>query len=136
VIALGDERRSTGAAVSGLRTRWEADRARYDRLFDEIGAAVDAGVAALRAGDVAALGRTLDRNQALLEAVGVSAPEVEARVAAARAAGALGAKLTGGGAGGAIVALAPDAEGLAEALRGHGWRTYVTWIGAAEVAAA
>src|SRR2546428_49288 len=107
VIALGPPRR-TGAAVGGLRARWEADRARHERLFDEVAAVVEAGARAAEAGDLPALGRAFDENQALLGALGVSAPEVEALVAAARGAGALGAKLTGGGAGGA--ALPPPAR--------------------------
>ena len=136
VILLGAAPRSTGAAVGALRTRWEAEPARYERLFDEIAEAVEAGVAAAGRGDLVALGRAMDRNQSLLETAGVSTPEVEARVAAARGVGALGAKLTGGGAGGAVVALAPDPSRLAAALGAHGLVTYVTHIGAAEVAAA
>jgi mevalonate kinase len=108
VIALGAAARSTGGAVGGLRARWQGERERYEALFDEVAAVVETGVRALRAGDVAALGAAFDRNQALLEALGVSSAENERRVAAARAAGALGAKLTGGGAGGAVIALVDD----------------------------
>jgi len=129
VVALGARPRSTGAAVGGLRARWEADRARHERLFDDVAAVVDDGIRALEAGDVAALGRAFDRNQALLEAAGVSSPEVEATVARARAAGALGAKLTGGGAGGAVIALADDPARLAAALRAHGLETLDVRIG-------
>ena len=109
VIALGAAARSTGAAVGGLRERWQAEPARYEALFDEVAAVVDTGVGALRAGDLAALGAAFDRNQVLLERLGVSSPAIEQRVAAARAAGARGAKLTGGGAGGGVIALV-DAE--------------------------
>jgi mevalonate kinase len=52
----------------------------------------------------------MDENQALLEAMGVSAPENEMLVAAARAAGALGAKLSGGGRGGNNVILVQAEE--------------------------
>jgi mevalonate kinase len=118
VMALGRMARSTGAAVGGLRERWQADPARYDRLFDDVAAVVENGVHALRAGDLAALGAAFDRNQALLAALGVSSPEIETRVAAARATGAFGAKLTGGGAGGAVIALvdADRMEAVAAAL--------------------
>jgi mevalonate kinase len=128
VIAFGDRPRSTGAAVGGLRARWEADRARHEALFDAVAAVVDRGVAALEAGDLAALGRAFDDNQALLETLGVSSDEVRALVAAARAAGALGAKLTGGGAGGAVIALAAEPEPVAGRLEREGWRTIVTRI--------
>src|SRR5439155_1038929 len=114
--ARGPPRR-TGAAVGGLRARWEADRARHEQLFDEVAAVVEAGARAAEAGDLPALGRAFDENQALLGALGVSAPEVEALVAAARGAGALGAKLTGGRAGGAVIALAAEPERVAATLQ-------------------
>jgi len=125
VVAFGERPRRTGAAVGALRARWEAERTRHERLFDEIAAVVEAGAHAVRAGDLAALGRCFDENQALLAVLGVSAPEVEALARAARRAGALGAKLTGGGAGGAVVALAPEPERVAAALRAEGARTIV-----------
>ena len=80
------------------------------------------------AGDLAALGRAFDDNQALLETLGVSSEEIAALVAAARRAGALGAKLTGGGAGGAVIALSAAPEDLAARLEREGWRTVVTRI--------
>ena len=132
VIALGAAARSTGTAVGGLRERWQAEGKRYETLFDDVAAAVDAGVRALRAGDLVALGAAFDRNQALLEALGVSSPEIERRVAAARAAGALGAKLTGGGAGGAVIALVDtcSAEAVTEALRAPASATLRVTLGA------
>jgi mevalonate kinase len=136
VVALGERARSTGAAVTGLRARWEADRARHERLFDAVAAVVDDGARALETGDVARLGRAFDRNHDLLRELGVSAPEVERLVAAAHAAGALGAKLTGGGAGGAVIAVTEDAERLAAALRADGISTIVAPIGARQEAAA
>ena len=79
---------------------------------------------------VEALGRAFDRNQALLETLGVSSPDVAARIAAAKAAGALGAKLTGGGAGGAIIALARDAEALVSAMRSNGTTAFIVDVAA------
>jgi mevalonate kinase len=128
VVAYGERPRSTGAAVGGLRARWEAERARHEALFDDVAAVVERGAAAAGAGDLAALGRAFDDNQALLEALGVSSDETATLVAAARRAGALGAKLTGGGAGGAVIALATDAEALAARLGRDGWHTMVARI--------
>ena len=62
----------------------------------------------------------------------MSAPEVEALVAAARGAGALGAKLTGGGAGGAVIALAAEPERVAATLRTGRIETIVVRVGTAE----
>ena len=129
VVAFGDRPRSTGAAVTGLRARWEADRERHEQLFDAVGEVVERGVGAAEAGDLVALGGLFDENQQLLEALGVSSPEVETLVGAARRAGALGAKLTGGGAGGAAIALAADAEEVARKLGASGIRTLVVGIG-------
>src|SRR5439155_1588005 len=113
VIAFGARPRSTGAAVGGLRARWEAEPARHEALFDAVAVAVEDGIRAAETGDLAGLGRAMDRNQTVLETLGVSAPEVADLVGRARAAGALGAKLTGGGAGGGVIALAPTPERLA-----------------------
>jgi mevalonate kinase len=129
VIAVSTRPRSTGAAVLGLRARWEADPTRYERLFDEVASIVEEGAHVAERGDLEALGRTFDQNQAVLEALGVSAPEVEALAEQARHAGALGAKLTGGGAGGAVVAVASDPEAVAHTLAASGVRTIVARVG-------
>jgi mevalonate kinase len=120
VVAFDDAPRSTGAAVAALRARRAAAPARHEALFDEVAAVVGTGVAALAAGDLAGLGRCFDENQALLGALGVSSPVLDERVAVARRAGALGAKLTGGGTGGAIIALAPDGGPVGAALAATG----------------
>ena len=98
---------STREAVAGVRRRWEAAPETYNELFDRIAALVDAARTAVAGGDVRALGPLLDENHSLLCEMGVSLPELDRLVDAARAAGALGAKLTGGGAGGNIIALVP-----------------------------
>jgi mevalonate kinase len=125
VVARRAGARRTGAGVGSLRERWSTDRPHYEGLFDRIATVVRAGVAALRAGDLVRLGAIFDDNHALLCDAGVSTPEVDALVGAARAAGALGAKLTGGGAGGAIIALARDPAAVAAALRAAGAATDV-----------
>ena len=134
VVAMSTRPRSTGAAVTALRTRWEADPTRHERLFDEVASIVEEGVHVAERGDLEALGRTFDQNQAVLEALGVSAPEVEALAERARRAGALGAKLTGGGAGGAVVAVATDPDGVARTLAAGGVRTIVVRVEAPSAA--
>jgi mevalonate kinase len=131
LVAYGDRARSTGAAVGGLRERWELDRTRYERLFDEVATIVESGVVAVEEGDVDALGAAFERNQTLLAALGVSSPEIDALLASARAAGACGAKLTGGGVGGAIVAVARDVESVAARLRRTDVTTFVVDVGGA-----
>ena len=97
----------TRDAVSAVRAGWRAAPERYDACFDAIDAMVAEAREALAAGDGPALGRLMDANQARLVELEVSSPELDALVAAARTAGAWGAKLSGGGRGGFMVALVP-----------------------------
>ncbi|EMA36598.1 mevalonate kinase [Halococcus hamelinensis] len=95
---------NTGELVAGVR----ALREEYDfaaSTVESIGDLVRRGEHALDAGDVDELGRLMDVNHGLLSALGVSARSLDAMVWAAREAGARGAKLTGSGGGGCIVAL-------------------------------
>jgi mevalonate kinase len=110
-----------------VRQRWQAEPARYEALFDRVGELVARARAALAAGDIAALGPLLGQNHALLQQIGVSSPELDALVAAARDAGALGAKLSGAGWGGVMLALVtPDARArVAKALTAAGARRVI-----------
>ena len=64
------------------------------------------------------LGPLMDENHALLQRLTVSSAELDRLVLAARKAGALGAKLSGGGRGGNMIALAPESgpQAIADAL--------------------
>ncbi len=121
----------TREVVGDVRKHWEAEPARYEALFDQVAEEVEAARRAITQGDTQALGRRMDANHELLRAIGVSAPALDRLVEAARRAGALGAKLSGAGRGGNIVALVEDAtaDGVEEALRAAGavhlWRTDV-----------
>jgi galactokinase len=71
-------------------------------------ARVDDAVAALRGADAAALGELLDAShRSLRDDYEVSVPEVERAVDACHEAGALGARIMGGGFGGSVLALFP-----------------------------
>jgi mevalonate kinase len=105
----------TGELVAGVR----ALREEYDfaaATVESIGDVVRAGERALSDGDLEELGRLMDFNHGLLEALGVSARSLDELVWAAREADALGAKLTGAGGGGCIVAL-DETEGAETALK-------------------
>ena len=113
---------STRAVVGDVRRRWEADRERYEGLFDEIGAVARLAKAAIQRGDRHAVGRLMDENHDLLSTLGVSSAELDRLVGAARAAGAWGAKLSGAGWGGNMLALVEpeQAPAVATALRAAG----------------
>jgi mevalonate kinase len=94
----------TGELVAGVRSLKEE----YDFAADTveaIGDVVRRGKSALEDGDVEELGRLMDVNHGLLSALGVSSRSLDTMVWAAREAGAPGAKLTGAGGGGCVVAL-------------------------------
>jgi mevalonate kinase len=86
-----------------------------DKTFEGIRSLVSNARLAIEAGDRFALGRLMDLNQMLLSGLYVSTPEIERMCALAREAGALGAKLTGAGGGGSVVALVPSSA-VAEAV--------------------
>ena len=113
---------STREVVGDLRRAWERDQPRYEWLFDQIGEISRRARRAIEEGDPGVVGRLMDGNHALLQAMGVSSPELDALVEAARAAGALGAKLSGAGRGGTMIALVgPGARArVEEALREAG----------------
>jgi mevalonate kinase len=110
----------THLVVGEVRRRWQAEPERYEGYFDEIEAIVEQARVAIERGvaGLPAIGRLLDENQALLERLGVSSPKLNRLIQAARQAGALGAKLSGAGWGGNMIALAwPDtAAAVAQAL--------------------
>jgi mevalonate kinase len=103
---------STRQVVGDLRQRHAADPLRYDALFDRVGEITRAARTALELGQQAAIGRLMDENHALLQELGVSSPALDQLVVAAREGGALGAKLSGAGWGGNVVALVtPETRG-------------------------
>jgi len=118
VIADSGVTSSTAAAVAGVRARWQAEPERYEALFEEIAVLVNAAKETIESGVPEKLGPLMDENQQALQKMGVSSPELERLVEAARKAGAWGAKLSGGGQGGNILALVPPQQGetIASAL--------------------
>jgi mevalonate kinase len=113
---------STREVVGDVRRRWSADTERYEGLFDEIGAVARLAKSAIERGDPKAVGRLMDENHELLMTLGVSSPELDTLVKAAERAGALGAKMSGAGWGGNMLALVEADRGptVASALRGAG----------------
>lgn len=106
-LVIGDTgiRSATKDVVGDVGRQWAADRDRFEAIFDACGRIADAGRAALAAGDLPAVGALMDENHAWLQRMTVSSPPLDTLVAAARAAGALGAKLSGAGRGGNMIAL-------------------------------
>jgi mevalonate kinase len=100
----------TKTTVGDVRRAWQHAPARYEAIFDAIAVQVTTARTAMEQADWPELGAAFDRNQELLAQLDVSSPELERLITAARRAGALGAKLSGGGRGGNVIALvSPDA---------------------------
>jgi mevalonate kinase len=105
----------TALAVASVRRRWEGDRQSMETLFDSIGDVVRRARTAVESGHVAALGSLMNENQTLLAQMGVSSPELDRLIDAASGAGASGAKLSGGGMGGNMIAVVAADRALAVA---------------------
>ncbi len=105
LLASDGERRDTRAAVAAVAALREHQPDRFDALCRRAGELAHEGRRAFEEGAGEQLGRLLDANQALLEQLGVCTPSLARLVAASREAGAWGAKLTGAGGGGFVVAV-------------------------------
>lgn len=116
VIADSGVHGSTREAVGGLRERYEEDPDGVGPLIAALGRLARVGIAALDDGDAQALGSAMNRAHEVLAQLELSLPVLDRLTAAARDAGALGAKLTGGGLGGCVIALA-DGEEAAGRIR-------------------
>ena len=128
-IGISGEPHDTGALVSGVATL-RASTPVADKLIHAMGELALAGTEALSNGDVPALARLFGMAHGLLAAVGVSTPVLDDMVHTARAAGALGAKLTGAGGGGAVIAIAGDrADEVLRKWRGKGYYGFLTTVG-------
>ncbi|NIV40689.1 MAG: mevalonate kinase [Anaerolineae bacterium] len=100
---------STREVVADLRQRHQAAPSRHSSAFDQIGEIVVAARASIEQGELEVLGGLMDQNHALLQRLGVSCPELDRLVSAARSGGALGAKMSGAGWGGNMIALVTEA---------------------------
>ena len=108
----------TKESVADVRKLWADNTKRFEVIFDEV---ADISLAARRVieeGSIEMLGTLMDKNHALLQEMRVSSPKLDQLVSAARNAGASGAKLSGGGRGGNMIALVEHerAEEVASAL--------------------
>jgi mevalonate kinase len=116
-FVIGDtgQAASTKVAVAAVRELYQRQRDYVEPMFNTIGNLVQAARAALEGGDVAALGELMTRNHAILQKLTVSSDELDRLVEAAMKVGALGAKLSGGGRGGNMIALVTEETSAAVA---------------------
>lgn len=134
LLVIGDtgQSSSTAEVVADIRRRWSITPEIYEHWFDEIGQCTLQARQAMKAGQAAQIGKLMTQNHELLQKLDVSSGQLNALVEAAMNAGSLGAKLSGGGRGGNMIALVSSenqAQGVVEALRSAGaFRTLVTTV--------
>ncbi len=124
---------NTTAAVAGVRERKEKDPDKYNPIFDRAENIAYLAKDALQGEDYREIGKLMNENHKLLQQIEVSSKELDFMVKLARDHGALGAKLTGGGLGGNIIALTPGRDlqdDVANAIEKEGFQTVKTVIGA------
>lgn len=105
VIADTGVESPTGVVVGAVRQAWERSKDRYEALFASVGDIAVRARRAIERGEVEQVGRLMDENHRLLQNMGVSSSELDALVEASRRGGATGAKLSGAGRGGNMIAL-------------------------------
>jgi mevalonate kinase len=122
----------TKIVVAGVRERKEREPEKYGRLFQDADQLVRNARKELEEFNLEKVGAYMNKNHTQLQEIGVSSPELDALVKVARDAGALGAKLTGAGRGGYMVALTPGRDlqaRVANELDRHGSQALRTMIG-------
>jgi mevalonate kinase len=135
VIADTGVRAPTKESVADVRRLWEGNKPRWEAVFAHVGEIVLEARRALESGDGATLGGLMNKNHGLLQEMTVSSGKLDALVRAAREADAWGAKMSGGGRGGSMLALVEErkAAKVEEALWEAGARrVIITRLGDAD----
>jgi mevalonate kinase len=123
---------NTKAMVEGVDRRKKQNPLRYDSIFRQAEKLALDGKTALAEFDLEKVGKLMDENHRLLQEIEVSCEELDHLVCIARAQGAYGAKLTGGGGGGCMFALTPGVElqeKVARAIEKAGFEVLRTKVG-------
>jgi mevalonate kinase len=137
VIALAGPPASTKQMVESVARLGERRPDLLGKSLGGIESLVKNARLCIEAGDLSGLGQLMNYNQMLLSGLFLSTTEIERACVVAREAGALGAKLTGAGGGGAVIALCEESTTHVEqALAGEGFTVLVTEIAATRVTGA
>ncbi len=128
VVGFTGIKGNTGELVAKVRRFWESNNFAKETVAD-IGNLTMEGVEALNAGNVERLGELMDRNHQMLTILGVNHPKLQRLVEAARP-HSYGAKLTGAGGGGSMIAITDEPERVAKAIGDAGGKPFIAEIGA------
>lgn len=124
VIGMTGKESLTADTVARVRASWQQYPERYETIFDQIGHLTMSASDAVKSGQLNELGELMNLCHGYLNALQLSTPELEEMIHVARKNGAVGAKLTGGGGGGSMIALCPDSSApVKAAIEAAGFRT-------------
>lgn len=123
---------NTTKVVGDVKAARGRERARFDKIFDDYLRISKEARSALDGRDISKIGRLMNENNALLRDIGVSCRELDSMVEASIKAGAMGAKMTGTGRGGLMIALVTEdtKKRVASAIEKIGFKSQITGIGA------
>jgi mevalonate kinase len=122
----------TKSVVGGVKERREKEPEKYGRLFNEAAQLAEDAREQLESFNLGRIGAMMNRNHELLQQIGVSCNELDMLVNLSRDNGALGAKMTGTGRGGYMLALTPGLElqeRVAAEIEKKGFQALRTTIG-------
>jgi mevalonate kinase len=122
----------TKTVVDDVRAKKEQDEEWFKGITGKYMNLYERALQSIKGGDWRTVGSLMDENQQLLREIDVSCSEIETLIQTAKDNGAWGAKLTGTGRGGYVVALTPSKElqdKVASAIESQGFKTLRTAIG-------
>jgi len=132
VIANTGITASTVEVVADVRKLKEANPLKFEKKFNDYHSLAISAKQALLEGDAISLGKLMNKNHKLLQEITVSGEINDKLVEIALNHGALGAKMTGTGRGGLVIALAENDEvqkNIAKAIEVEGYDAWKTMIG-------
>lgn len=123
---------NTAKVVEEVKKLKEESPEKFKAIFDMYSRVAADAKEAIENKDLGQIGSLMNKNHGLLREMGVSCKEIEELVDIALKNGALGAKLTGTGKGGLVIALVNDGDAgkISAAFESAGYRSEVTRIGA------
>jgi len=129
-IVIGDTKKKVNTAdmVSRVKALQEKN-AKVRNAINDIEEISKEGIKAIKQNNLIKIGELMDQNQEKLRLLNVSTPQLEKLIKASKEAGAYGAKLTGAGGGGCMIAVTDEQENVAKAIRKAGGDAIISSLG-------
>ncbi len=118
LVAISPKSEFTVKRVSEVAKMFEKNPKNINAIFDQINQLSLDAVKAINEADIDNLGAIMNINHGLLNALGVSTPDIENLLQEGKDRGAIGGKVSGAGGGGALIFLMPDLT-TSENLKNH-----------------